>query len=248
MIKFTIRIILLLILSFFISHTLVSQEQEEAIDLSKPTNIYTRLNNNFEYLNAEGFEFYGYRVNYNMALSKFQGTVELPLLYNTRTKNFGLDDVRLRAYYVPYTNYDKFFGGAGVSLDVFLPTGEFEKGLGTGAWSISPGFVFGMIFSDRYSLFPNISYRYQFKENPQVERHGATIQLTNSIVLSEKSFILLVPMFFQNDFSDKDSLDSGGEFEFNYMVKYNKLQLGFFTRQLFKSNSQTYRLFVRLFL
>ncbi|WP_420582754.1 transporter [Reichenbachiella sp.] len=242
------------ILTFFSCLQLfyVSAQEVESndVDLSKPTNIYTRLNNNLEYTQSE-VDTWGYRVNLNYAVGKFQSTLEAPFLYNQKTEKFGLSDIRLRSYYVPYVDYDKFIGGLGLSMDIFFPTGSMENGLGTERWSLSPGVVVGLIFSETYSLFPNLSYRYQFDSRDELSRkdqHGITLQLVNSIVFSTRSYILLTPMILYNEVNNPEKDDYGMEVEYNYMVKANKLQIGAFTRHLIASKSQNYRVFLRVIL
>lgn len=232
--------------------SLLAQDSEENIDPSKPTNIYTRINNNFEFTDRSGEQEYGYRFNYNYATSDIQFTAEVPYLYNASSKQYGLSDIRLRTFYVPYVNYDKTFAGLGLSMDLFLPTGSVEDKLGSGSWSISPGILAGILVNDSYSIWPNISYRYQVAsvKDDIISQHGMTVQITNSINISPKIYLNVSPMVLLNDFKDENRDLLGGEFEFNYMIKKNKLQIGFFSRQLFnhESYTQSYRLMARIFL
>ncbi|WP_157491509.1 hypothetical protein [Flammeovirga sp. SJP92] len=233
-----------------------AQSDEKVIDPSKPTNVYTRINNNFEHTNLkDGTQLTGYRFNLSYAVSDFQTTLEIPLLYNHTTQKVGMGDLRLRTFYVPYTDYSKTLGGLGVSMDIFAPMGNRIEGISSGNWSISPGIIAGIMVSDSYSIWPILSYRYQFADPnlvegraQNIEKHGMTFQLMNSINISEKIYLLVTPMLIQNDFATMQSFDYGGEVEFNYMLVKNKLQVGCFSRQLANSEYSSYRLMLRFFL
>ncbi|WP_044212583.1 hypothetical protein [Flammeovirga sp. OC4] len=233
-----------------------AQSDDKVIDPSKPTNVYTRINNNFELTNLkDGTQLTGYRFNLSYAVSDFQTTLEVPLLYNHNTQKVGMGDLRLRTFYVPHTDYSKTLGGLGIAMDIFVPLGNRVEGISSGNWSISPGIIAGIMVSDTYSIWPILSYRYQFADpnlvegsTKNIERHGMTFQLMNSINISEKIYVLVTPMLIQNDFTTMQSFDYGGEVEFNYMLIKNKLQVGCFSRKLVNSEYSSYRLMFRLFL
>ena len=62
-----------------------------------------------------------------------------------------------------YKNYEKFVGAFGPSIDIFVPTGKIEDGLGSDRWIISPGFTVGLMASDMIQFFPILSYQYAGK-------------------------------------------------------------------------------------
>ena len=74
-----------------------AQEEEEDFDASKPTNFYTQLINNLEYISRPtGGNMFGYRGEILFAPSEAHLILgELPLLYNDRTEKFGLGDRNL---------------------------------------------------------------------------------------------------------------------------------------------------------
>ena len=72
--------------------------------------------------------------------------------------------------------------------------------------------------------------------------------LMNTINVSDKIYMLITPMYLNNNLYQNTEKDYGGEFEFNYMAIKNKLQIGFFTRQLINSETKSYRLMFRIFL
>ena len=109
-----------------------------------------------------------------------------------------------------------------------------------------------IIVSDNYSIWPIASYRMRYKPSsiPEDEfvKHGFTLMVMNSINISDKIYVTATPMFVNNNMFQSRENDYGGELEFNYMLKDNKIQLGLFTRQLLESETQSYRLMVRIYL
>src|SRR5258705_7630299 len=132
------------------------------IDPSKPTNLYTRLSNNFEYnfLKA-GKRTYGYRANFVWASGRQHHSIhiELPLLYATSSKKFGVSDMRFRYYWVPYKNYAKKPGAFGFAIDSYVPTGKLDDGLGRNRWIVATGLSTAFVFG-KFSTFPYVYYLY----------------------------------------------------------------------------------------
>ena len=152
-----------IILVFLFHADLIAQNQEpqEELDISKPTNFYTFLDNNFEITNTPDFNLIGYRANFTFSISeKNLLLAELPLLYNSATEKFGIGDLRLRYFWLPYKNYENIFGAFGPSVDIFAPTGNVENGLGSDRWIISPGFTAGLMVAEWIQFFPVLSYQY----------------------------------------------------------------------------------------
>ncbi len=200
-----------LFIAFLLTLSYVSA-QEEAIDASKPTNFYSLLDNTIENTSSPGQNVFGYRGKVMLAPSeKHLILAELPLMYNDRTEEFGIGDIRTRYFYLPYKNYDKFLGAFGPSVDVFAPTGNYRDGLGSGRWIISPGFTVGMMASDWIQFFPIVSYQYsslpQYSDpSPEEDQvtHGVTFQVITPIVFSEKFFVQVTPVFKINDVDNSD--------------------------------------------
>lgn len=246
---------ILVVVLLGITTKLYSQEKE--VDASKPTNLYTRLNNNVEITTQEGkTSTWGYRANFSYASpsEEHQLTVEFPLLYNTNSKEFGLGDMRFRYFWVPYKDYAKKPGAFGLTVDLFAPTGSFEKGLGSGRWTIAPGLMLGFVFG-KWGAFPIVSYQYNSKQNsdliPEDQKeslNGFSFQVYNSYVINAKNFIDFTPAYIVNNFEDAGRDVFQIEANYFYMVKPSKLQVGGFIRRIFKSDITSIRASVRLFL
>ncbi len=234
----------------------IAQDTAVHIDPSKPTNLYTRLSNNLEYsfLKA-GNKTYGYRANFVWA-SKHQEHamhIELPLLYATSSKKFGLSDVRFRYFWIPYKNYAKKPGAFGFTIDSYLPTGKLENGLGRGRWIIASGITAAFVFH-KFSMFPILSYLYSGKINsdkisPENKKalNGFIIQSICVYNFNKKSYLDCTPAFIKNSYTNAGNDDFQVEGNYLYMVKKNKLQIGCFIRRIFRGNTTTIRTSVRLY-
>lgn len=180
-------------------------QQKTEIDPSKPTNFYNSVNSALEYVGrGEGGNQMGLRLNLVLAPSDRHLVLgEIPLLYNDQSKAFGLSDIRVRYFYLPYKNYSKFFGALGPSIDIIAPTGSSAKGLGTGRWTIAPGIAMGLMFSEKLQVFPILSYQHMSKPVIAETAHsaapinGASLQFVTVIILSPKTYMNLTPQFAQ---------------------------------------------------
>src|SRR5689334_6934808 len=121
----TLKIILSgIFFSFFLKTNGQTSTPLATIDPSKPTNQYTRLSNNIEYtFSKAGRKIFGYRANFIWASRRQHHSLysELPLLYSTSSKRFGLSDMRFRYYWVPYKDYDRKPGAFGFAVDSYVP-------------------------------------------------------------------------------------------------------------------------------
>lgn len=202
---------ILTILLLVVSMGIFAQEDDAKIDASKPTNFYSLLDNTLENTNSPIQNVMGYRGKIMIAPSEAHLILgELPLLYNDRTKKFGLSDIRVRYFYLPYKNYDKLLGAFGPSIDIFTPTGSFENGLGSGRWIVSPGLTAGLMVADWIQFFPILSYQYASKpvydnvpEELDKSTSGITFQVITPVVFSDKFFMQITPIYKMNNLSDE---------------------------------------------
>ena len=208
--KHTAKHLLMIAMGMIISINVFSQE-DEAIDASKPTNFYSQLDNTLENTSSPGQNVMGYRGKLMFAPSESHLILgEVPLMYNDRTEKFGLGDIRARYFFLPYKNYDKLLGAFGPSVDVFVPTGSFEDGLGSGRVIVSPGVTVGLMVADWIQFFPILSYQYVSKpvyQNPTPEANqstsGISIQVVTPVVISDRFFIQITPIYKFNNLGDE---------------------------------------------
>lgn len=227
----------------------------QEIDASKPTNFYTFLDNTLELTNSENQNVFGYRGNLTYApSSEHLVLAELPLLYNDRTKKFGLGDIRARYFWLAYKDYSQFVGAFGPSVDLFLPTGSFEDGLGSSSFVVSPGITVGLMAADWIQFFPILSYQYVSKpttdlipESLKKSRSGMTFQVLIPVVFSPKFFMQFTPVFSKNDFDDSSADRFAQEINAAYSLT-SKMQLSGYFKGVFKDKIYTYRLGLTIFL
>jgi hypothetical protein len=226
------------------------------IDPSRPTNQYTRLSNNLEYnFLKDGKRSYGYRANFVWASRRQHHSfyTELPLLYATSSKKFGISDMRFRYYWVPYKNYSKKPGAFGFAIDSYVPTGNLDNGLGRNRWIIATGLSTAFVFG-KFSTFPYFYYLYSSKirsgklsDEAKRALNGFIIQSICVYNINKKSYLDFTPIFMKNSYSNAGKDDLVLEGNYLYMVKRNKVQIGCFARRYFRGNSTTIRANMRVY-
>jgi hypothetical protein len=241
------------------SQNINAQDVEEVKkDNSKPTNVYSQIDNYLEYTSYESYNTFGYnpRLTYtpneNHAIS-----LEVPLLYSDLTNKFGLADMRLRYFLVAYRDYTKTFGSFGASLDVNLPTGNYADGLGSSSWRFSPGLTFGIILNQKqtFSIFPIISYIYTSKprsnaipDDLKETDHGINLQIITSFVISDDAFLLITPIYDMKDLEDTREDDFLLEIEPVFDIMKDRFQMGAYYKGAFSAQTHTFRLNFTVFL
>lgn len=248
---------LFLVAIFLLTNSIsgIAQDTKEEIDPSKPTNFYTQIFSNFEYSSRKDHNLYGYRGNAQLATSsgKHLLLVEVPLLYNDATEKFGVSDIRFRYFGIAYKDYSKFFGVVAPSLDLFIPSGKIENGLGTDRWRVSPGVAVGLMIAPWIQAFPVVSYQFQSKtatDVPGVENkveHGFTIQSITPIKLGKNTTLEVNPWLMINnvDQPEKDDFIMINRF---YTVVKSKYQIGAFNQYHFNAKINTFRVFFVFFI
>jgi hypothetical protein len=256
--RFLLRLFISLSVILFFYPTFAQEELSQGKDNSKPTNVYSQADNFLEFTSYEKYNTFGYNPRLTYTPNEDNALIlEVPFLYSTLTDKFGLSDIRLRYFYIPYRDYTKTFGSFGLSMDMFMPTGKVENGLGSSSWRFSPGLTFGLIANkaQTISLFPVISYIFtteptsdqipdEFKESD----HGINLQVISSFILSEDAFLLVTPIYDIKDLEDEREDDFLVEIESVFDIMKDKYQIGGFYRAGFLSNVHTFRVFFPVFL
>lgn len=226
-----------ILLSLLLNHLYA---QNEDVDASKPTNLYTQVNTVFEYQSHSSSKaLYGSRINIQYTFNPDNLLLaELPLLYNSKTEHFGLSDSRLRYFYVAKRNLSKSVIAFAPFADISVPTGNFNKGLGSSSWSISGGIVLGLLLSSKIALFPGLSYVHITKPTAYSggSKNGINLQTNVSLQFNKRAFLFVNPIV---TFLDKALW--AGEFNFNYMAKPNKLKLNIGYYPIFTQKIHTLR-------
>lgn len=244
MIKYIFLFVVIILLTA--SHN-YAQDKNKKIDASKPTNLYTQFNLNAEYTDANSYKLYGVRTNIQYAFNPDNLLlVEVPLLRNSLTEKTGLGDIRFRYFNVPKRNLSKNITAMVLGLDVTVPTGKYEDGLGLKSWSIAPTFIVGIMLTPKIFLFPGVSYIHKTKPDinnvTTYSSNGIGLQTNMSIVFYPKLFLFVNPIVTLLNTNDiwKDIWQL--ESNLNYMVTPNKLKLNATYLPNFTSKTHTFRI------
>jgi len=242
-----------LFIFFFISiFSINAQDTNEnnatEIDPAKPTNFYTQVNVAAEYSFGRADELVGIRISGQYTFNPNNLVLfELPLLYNTDKSAGGIGDIRLRYFGIIKKDYSKTFpkiATVAPTVDVVLPTGSFENGIGSSSLVVAPGLVWGYFFNAKTQVFPIISYQYISKPGSDLipeafryDKHGLTFQAIANYSFSKTLFMQVTPIYAIND------LDRGGdafttEFKLSKMPT-TKSKIQVFVRQEFTRKQTT---------
>jgi len=225
----------------------VSFAQDQIVDASKPTNLYTQLNAAFEYQSHKNDpDLYGTRINVQYAFDPDNLLlVEVPLLYNEGTSKFGLSDTRVRYFHALKRNITKRLIAIAPYADITIPTGSWKNGLGSDVWSIAAGVVAGYVVSPKIAMFPGVGLVHVTAPDDYVgsSQTGVNFQTNMSISFSQRAFLFVNPIV-----TILAKTNWSSEFNFNYMITPNKLKvnLGYFPN--FTNDINTFRLGATLFL
>ena len=252
------RFIVILIMFFPLIGISQDSQEEPIKDNSKPTNVYSQIDNFLQFDTNPDFNTFGYNPRISYAPNADNSLVlEVPLLYSTKTNKFGLSDIRLRYFFIPYRDYTKFIGSFGTSIDIIVPTGKFEDGLGSSSWRVSPGVIIGLILneSQTISIFPNLSYIYTTKpttdlipDNLKENDHGINFRIISSFVLSNNAFFLVTPIYDVKDIDDVKEDSFQIELETVFDILKDKYQVGTFYKGNFLHQTHTFSLYFTVFL
>lgn len=233
-----------------------SSSPDLEIDPSKPTNLYTQINTAFEYQNTKNQNLFGLRTNIQYAFNADNLVLaEVPFLYNDRTNSFGLADLRVRYFSAIKRNITEKFIAIVPFADISLPTGDFERGLGTSSWSLAGGVVFGFLVNEKLSLFPGLSYVHLTKpstslidEASKFSSNGVGIQFNASYAFDKTLFLFINPTpSFLNTNGGWKTIWSG-ELNLNKILIPNKFKMNVGWLPNFTNDLYVYRLGATFFL
>lgn len=210
------------------------------MDASNPTNLYTQVNTQLEYTNRkDGTNLYGFRGNVQYTFNPNNLVLaEIPVLYNDVTDAFGLSDVRVRYFSVVKRVMTKEkFHVIAPFVDITLPTGSFEDGLGSSSFVLSAGSVYGFALSPKVLLFPGASVVHITKQSTDLlpdeakfSSTGFTLQANVSISFNSRWFLFVNPIYTNLNTNGNWGENLSGEFNLNKMILPNKLKanIGYF--------------------
>lgn len=234
-------ILLALVFLSFSSFALAQEKPiSQTIDPSKPTNLYTQVNVQGELNSYRGFDTYGTRLNFQYAFNENNLVLaEVPFLYHSKTQHFGISDTRVRYFNVQRLKSKTLFALAPF-LDVYIPAGKAEHGLGAGTWSLSAGVIAGLIFSKSVSMYPGAGYVYL----TQSQSSGLQLQSNLSLKFSESTFAFINPSVL---IMDSQTIWQG-EIDINQIFIQNKFKGNIGWLPNFTNKVNTFRIGVTFFM
>jgi hypothetical protein len=196
-----IYIFLAFVLTAVIPLTVSAQHKESEIDPSKPTNLYTEVSVNLDYKKSDEENLYGVRGSISYAINPDNLIMaEIPFLRNDLTGKTGLSDIRVRYFAALKRDISPTFIAIAPFLDITMPTGSFENGLGGSSWSFTAGSVIGLMFSEKFGLFPGIGIIHMTKpttdllpDDMKFTSTGVAFQFNASYSFSNKTYIFVNP-------------------------------------------------------
>ena len=250
--------LILLILILSINKVNAQDEEIQEVDASNPTNLYTQVNTAFEYTSLkDGTNLYGMRANVQYSFDPNNLVLaEIPLLYNDATSSFGLSDVRVRYFTIVkrVMTAEKFHVIAPF-VDITLPTGSFENGLGSSSFVLAAGAVYGFAASKKIMLFPGLSVVHVTKPGtdliPDASKFSSTgfsAQANVSISFNKSWFLFVNPVMTMLNTDGEWNEDWSGEFNLNHMIIQNKLKANIGYSPNFTTEANTVRLGATFFL
>ena len=250
--------LILLILILSINKVNAQDEGKQEVDASNPTNLYTQVNTALEYTSLkDGTNLYGMRANVQYSFDPNNLILaEIPLLYNDATSSFGLSDVRVRYFTIVsrVMTAEKFHVIAPF-VDITLPTGSFEDGLGSSSFVLAAGAVYGFAASKKIMLFPGLSVVHVTKPGtdliPDASKFSSTgfsAQANVSISFNKSWFLFVNPVITMLNTDGEWNEDWSGEFNLNHMIIPNKLKANIGYSPNFTSEANTIRLGTTFFL
>lgn len=225
------------------------------VDPSKPTNLYTQININTESSISRLQNLYGVRINIQEAFNPNNLLLaELPVLYNSRTRETGISDIRVRYFNVAKRNLTKNLIAIAPFADVTIPVGSVKNGLGNNTWSIAGGCVAGIVTGKYFSLFPGLSYVFNLRQDPvqsQKDRltisNGAGFQLNAYVTITKSTYIYInpTPIILV---SDKARFMFTNDLEINQIIVPNKFKMNAYWGTNLTYKIQTLRIGGTIFL
>lgn len=241
---------LFLVISVVFSLTAYAQHKVEEIDPSKPTNMYTEVTAYIDYKSSDPENLYGIRGSVSYAINPDNLLMaEVPIFRNSLTEKTGLSDIRVRYFTAVKRDISNTLIAIAPFVDVTMPTGSFEDGLGTSSWSISVGSVIGLMFSEQFGLFPGVGIVHLTKPGtdliPDIDKFTSTglgFQFNASYSFDKNTYLFVNPTPSIMNTNGTWKTYWAGEASLNRIIIPNKLQMSLYWGPNFTNKTNSFRL------
>lgn len=219
-------------------------QNAETLDPSKPTNLYSYIDTSAEWQGFEQGNTWGLRIMPTWALNnKNMFQAEIPLQwpdFEGVDKGAGIGDIRIRYFGIPIV-LESTLSHIGVSVDLFMPTGDEKKGLGSGSWIIAPGILLGIAASEKLNFYPIVSYQYSTRaanttaggskpgggvppgpgeSDKDGTTHGISVEVMCVLGLPNNMWLQLIPKY-SSIFKGPESESFNARISWGWMLKDN---------------------------
>ena len=244
-----------LILSIFVisiifgCNNLNAQERKDIFPLNNPSDPL-QVRRHLGLL----FETYNFKENGRLSATRFKYhqnigkrhliTADIPLLltdYTGQETHIGLGDLKVKYMFIANSNDSEgAYRTLALHLDIHAPTGNTEKGLGTGTFIFAPAISAKFKVTNRLNLYPKIWYAFSFEEaayiaapvgpgilpDPNEEENGKA-KSSNLVIavpfvvefINSAGWLKINPTYAYNFVTNKYTSSFIGEF--GWMMNYN---------------------------
>ena len=145
--------------------TAVNADEPKSFNPADVTEAASHMETIPEYDKLENGDAYLVRLLYDLdwAEGKYSVSGELPvgkIKMDDGSESSGIGDIRTRFFWKFYDAPKSRLANMVFNLDVFLPTGDSDEGLGQGTFVISPGVIFALPINNRFTIYPNPKYKF----------------------------------------------------------------------------------------
>jgi hypothetical protein len=114
-----------------------------------------------------------------------------------------MGDLRIQAFGLPYlaSSQEATVMSVGVSLDLFMPTGSVDAGLGSGRWNVAPGMLVGLHLVGPLLMFGILAYSASIPGDPASTEdiiHSLKVTLFLVLKLPRAFYVQVIPDLLQN--------------------------------------------------
>ena len=144
-----------------------TQAEKKVFNPADVTAAASHIEVTTEYNDADDYSAPLLRLTYDVdwAEGKYSVTTEIPygqVDFDDGKTESGLGDIRLRYFQRVYRaeSTEAALKTMVFSLDAFVPTGDSDRGLGSGTFLIAPTLIFDLPLSERWTVYPGPKFKF----------------------------------------------------------------------------------------
>ena len=147
------------------SATIGHAEENRSFNPADPTAVASHIEIMPEYNSFTGGDarILRFVYDYDWAEGKYSVTAEVPygqVRYDDGNQSTGIGDIRTRFFWKFYDAPGERLENMVANLDIFLPTGDSDEGLGIGTFMFAPSIIFAYPVSERFAIYPAPKFKF----------------------------------------------------------------------------------------